>query len=176
MSIPARYWGPLRVNDEDIDLTHLEPHDFTCVTPDSTTRKVHVTYSNHVFTEKFDNNIHSTNNLVYRDRAFNNNRYELSKQLFSLVKNLPNVKVYQTWEKRNYVYFISLEGNSGEPPYHMFFEIKKVGKGKKGRLNMTVESAHSKHSDYSKPDRRCNSVRFIRLVQNVYLNRPVSFR
>ena len=176
MSMVAPYWSPLQVNDEDIDLAHLEPHDFICVTPDSATRKVHVTYSNHVFTEKFDSGIHSPNKLVYRDRAFNNNRYELSKQLFGLVESLPNVKVYQTWEKRNYVYFIFLEGNVDLPPYHMFFEIKKVGKGKKGRLNMTVESAHSKHSDYSNPARRCNSVHFTQLVQNVYLNRKISFR
>lgn len=176
MRIPARYWKPLRVNDEDIDLAHLEPHDFICVTPDSATRKVHVTYSNHVFIEKFDSSIHNSSNLVYRDRAFNNNRYELSKQLSGLVEKLPNVKVYQTWEKRNYVYFISLEGNADTPPYHMFFEIKKVGKGKKGRLNMTVESAYSKHSDYSNPTKKCNSVRFIQLVQNVYLGRSVSFR
>ena len=169
------YWQPLLLGEHPVNLSHLEPIDFTSQAPAKPIRRIHVVFSDHVFTTAFDENIHAENQRIFQCRVFCPDRFRDSAFLPKVIAQLPTAKVIQTWEKRNYVYFTRLESRHFAKPYHVFFEIKKRGKGRKGRVEMRAESAYQMTSTYSDPKARNNSIRFYNLVENTYMGRPIKF-
>ena len=107
-------------------------------------------------------------------RAFDQRRYDLSKNLPQLIRALPTAKVHQTPERRNYVYFSVLTELDGEE-YLVFFSLKKAHKGQNHDLELFVESAYPSEMDAVPSRRRPNAIRFAILALKVYKGEPVRF-
>jgi len=169
------YWKPFLVGENPVGLSHLEPIDFTCQAPDKPVRRIHAVFSDHVFTTAFNEATHNLDQLIFRNRVFCADRYRDSFLLPEIISKLPSAKVIQTWEKRNYVYYIRLASKDVAKPYHVFFELKKRGKGQNGSVELRVESAYQMDSTYSNPNSQSNSIKFFNLVENTYMGRPIKF-
>ena len=167
------YWGPFFVCGEEIELAHLEPFEFQCPTPDGSSRRVRVLFSPHVFTRKHDID-DPPGGMCFDGRICCQNRYEDSRRLKDIIVCLPYERVYQTWERRNYV-FLATETPQCDDRYHLFFSLKKDGGKRNRHIQMWVESAYRQENSPYCPPHRSNSVRFKVLIQNVFMGRPLNF-
>lgn len=104
-----------------------------------------VHFSCHCFTEAHDPGLH-TPDLIYRHRgevrAFQVDRYELSKKLPAIIESLPTRKVFFTKET-NYLVVESIDQDGRRVSYTVFFDLKRA-RGIGYDLAMTVESAYVK--------------------------------
>lgn len=167
------YWKPFSFAGSAVSLSHLEPHEFDCCTPDGNTRKIRAIYSPHVFTRGAVVNDRRSD-LCFDERVYCPDRYQDSLSLPLIVKDLPKVKVFQTWVERNYVY-LTVETPVRNDRYHVFFELKKSGGKRNKHVLLRVESAYRAETSEYVPPARPNTIRFPMLVQNVFLERPVHF-
>ena len=96
------YWKPLVSGGQIVDLSHLEPFDFTIVPLGWTDHAtVHVTFNNHCFTCKFDPVRHAEalserHTARYERRAFDEIRYTLSKTLPLHIRALDGQRISRT--------------------------------------------------------------------------------
>ncbi len=134
------YWSPIIIEGKPLDLTHLEPFEFVVMpakhTVDAT---VSVHFHDHCFTETFDPKRHTTFIVTnqaskHEQRAFNPERYELSKHLPAIIRGLDNHRIASTREG-NLVKVTLQDGTT----YPMFFTLKKEGAR---RVRMFVVSAY----------------------------------
>ena len=169
------YWPLLRIFGDVIDLSHLEPFTLTCATgARDEALQINVRFSNHCFTEEFDESRHAGDLVVMdhkRKRAFDRFRYDLSKNLPDAIQLLPEVRVHQTFEQRNYVYAASITGLEGRI-YEVYFTLRKAGGGVD--LHLFVESAYA--VEYASPRaNRPNAIRFKVLAGKVFKGQRVRF-
>lgn len=169
----AAYWKPYYVRGNRIDLTHLEPLEFKCATPDGNSRLVRTIFSPHVFTRSIEDGDPQTQ-VCFDRRIFCPFRYRDSQLLPPAILSLPSGKVFQTWEQRNYV-FLVIEDAATASSYHVFFEMQKAGGKRNRHVALRVESAYRMDPSSYTPPTRPNSIRFPMLVQNIFLGRPVTF-
>ena len=98
-----------------VSIGHLAPMEFNCPCPDlQRDLVIAVAFSNHCYSKSFDEAVHSAEDVIVygagsRARVFCPIRYELSIRLPAIVASLPEQKVYQTAEQRNYVFAVPLE-------------------------------------------------------------------
>ena len=170
---PQKSTGLHSSSAEKITLTHLEPFEFRCPTPDGNSRRVRVRFSPHVFTRKYEDD-DPYEGVCFGNRIFCPIRYEDSFLLQDIITELPDARVYQTWEKRNYV-FLAVETPQRDDRYHLFFSIKKVGSKRNRHIEMWIESAYRQENSRYAPPHRPNSVRFKVLVQSVFMERSLDF-
>jgi hypothetical protein len=112
--------------------------------------------------------------MCFDQRIFCPDRYADSHNLQSILSGLPAARVFQTWEKRNYV-FLAVETPRRDDQYHLFFEVRKIKRKRDKHVELRVESAYRKKcSPYARPNRP-NAVRFPVLIQNVFMERPLVF-
>lgn len=177
MTIPTPpksiYWDPFIVAGKEVSLGHLDPFEFLCPTPDGNKRRVRVIYKPHVFTRSHVAG-DPLNALCFDQRIFCPSRYADSLNLGPIVSGLPNSRVFQTWEKRNYV-FLAVETPQRDDRYHLFFEVKKINRKRDKHVELRVESAYRKEDSPYAPPNRPNAVRFPILIQNVFMGRPLNF-
>ena len=143
------------INGRVYDLSHLDPFAFS-VTHEETERIVRVTFGDHVFTEAHDPDRH-TPDLIYSRRpggwrAFNERRWELSRELPELFRTLGGQAVYQG-EGPNFFFL------RGQAPYVVFFQVRQSDR-EEADVHVIVRSAYEKES----MTRRARPVRFSRLV------------
>lgn len=116
-------------------------------------------------------------NLLIMDyktpRLFDQRRYDLSKNLPGIIRALPMVKVHQTSETRNYVYYSSLTELAGME-YRTFFSLNKAREGNY-HLELFVESAYPSPTGTMSMRRRPRAIRFSMLALKVYEGKPVRF-
>lgn len=167
------YWSPFTHDNQAIDLSHLEPFDLTVVTPSKATRLVRVTFSTHTFTRRIEAS-DPAEHKCFDDRVFCPDRYELSKGLAQIVTNLSTRRVYQTWEKRSYVYLATIEAGTDGGHYHVFFGLKPNKNPR--RVNLTIESAYRKDPSTYTPPKKPNPIRFGLLIEKVFTGQPLQFR
>lgn len=167
------YWSPFEPGGTPVSLSHLEPHEFACPTPDGNCRRVRVLYSPHVFTREAEAS-DPASAVCFDNRVYCAMRYGDSVNLPAVLAGLPTAKVFQTWEKRNYVY-LAIETPAPDDPYHIFFELMKAGGKRNRHIELRVESAYRKSESSYAPPNRPNAIRFAMLVHNIFLGRPVSF-
>ena len=173
------YHPPLVHAGVTYDLAHLNPFHMTV---DSTRAgrelRVHVVFTNHCFSEGFDPAIHGpASPLIPRQqppRVFNQVRYDLSKQLPLLIRevNSPKAQVQQTSAGRNWVHSVRIDTLAG--PYHVFFVLRREGQENRRLqdLNMTVESAYPQGAQ-SAPQVR-GRIGFVLLAGKTFLGEPVA--
>ena len=140
----TNYWPPFASGGVSVSLSHLEPHEFVCPTPDGNSRRVRVLYSPHVFTrEAWISDPASA--VCFDNRVYCPTRDSDSIDLPMIMAGLPTARVFQTWEKRNYVY-LAIETPSPDDPYHIFFELNKVGGKRNRHIELRVESAYRSYA------------------------------
>ena len=128
------------------EVEHLAPMEFEMEIEERPVR-VGVRFSNHCFTEKWDEAIHAGQSIIFdagnKPRVFCPLRFQLSLGLPDLIRGLPNGHVYQTPEA-NYVKVTTADGEE----YRMFFNIKKGGHHGDGcHVTLFVESAYAPNGD-----------------------------
>lgn len=129
-----------------VSIDHLAPMTFTCPCADiGRDLVIAVTFSNHCYTMAFDEERHGTEEIVVYDagsrpRVFCTVRHGLSSQLPALVASLPDRKVFQTAEQRNYVFSVPIA--LGGHLYHVFFMVQRAEQVPDVDLKLTVESAY----------------------------------
>ena len=170
-------WPSFIVDGTAVDFSHLEPISLACpidptVPGVPATLRIGVRYSCHCFTDHFIDGS-SERDLLWMDyrqpRVFCRQRYGSSLNLPAIMRNLPNVRVHQTYEQRNYVRFETID--PAQPQYGVFFTLKR--KQADGcHLSLYVESAYCD----PKPNPTAGKVRFKVLATNVFLNKTISFK
>lgn len=156
---------------------HLKPYMILCPCPDiGRDLTIRVNFLSHCYTEHFDPDQHDRTEIIIRDaggpRVFCPIRHGLSLRLPGIVARLPDARVYQTAERRNYVYAVPLETEDGL--YEMYFMLQRVERRQGTDLRLTVESAYPVNAPTPRP-RRPNSIRFVVLARKVFLRQPVRF-
>lgn len=138
---------------------------------------IDVIFANHCYTEKFVDGLHTVEQIILteaedRHRVFCPIRYELSHSLPSLIAELPNRRVHQTSQTRNYVYIVPLRIQNR--PYEIYFMLQRAAPGSTSDLRLTVESAYV-DEDGSNIRKRPNKIRFVVLAHKVLTNQAVRF-
>lgn len=172
LQLNSKYWEPFFHDGAALDLGHLEPIEFPCATPDKNTRLVRVIFSPHVFTRGACKDDQEAE-ICFDQRVYCPDRYAASLRLPEVMLDLPNAKVYQTWEKRNYLHMLTIDEDS--EPYHIFFEVSKAGGKRNRHILLRVESAYKMQKSAYTPPARPNSIRFPMLIQNIFLQREIKF-
>ena len=133
------------INGEKLDLAHLEPFAFAFYIRNLNRElTIDVKFSNHCFTIDFDHMVHSPSLLIMdykRERAYDAERYEMSRNLPDMINSLPNAAVYLTSSDRNYVYLANVKATNGFL-YPMYFHLRRAQANSRRNLSMIVESAY----------------------------------
>ena len=125
---------------------HLAPNQIEC--PCAQIGRdliIRVAFANHCYTEAFSSAQHQANEIILYDapdrpRVFCPIRYDLSFKLPVLIKILPQRKVHQTTQVRNYVYAVPLD--MGGQIYEIYFMLQRAQPEDAADLRLTVESAY----------------------------------
>lgn len=161
----AYYWRPsecdgraFEYDGKKHDLSHLHPFEMTHVQPakdDKPERSYlfNVEFSLHCFTEDEKT---TDNMLLCRDsretRVFSFERYELSKHLPQIIKELGARKCFHTG-KGNY-FTVDITGKDGDKKeYKVYFKVARSTKVK-GSLTLYVQSAYAPDDKKAKETQR----------------------
>ena len=164
-------WKSFTFGGETYDLTHLHPCMMQFQRPakdgtPGTTFNVDVTYSLHCFAREIPRGEQYDKKLEYSDaretRLFDLRRYEYSKLLPDIVKSLADRHCRQTG-RNNYFTVECLVGNGTTIEYDVFFTVSKSGK--KGRLNLFIQSAYVRDDPKSRPPSP-KPIRFLIILHN----------
>ena len=165
------YWSPFFHDGLRVDLSHLEPFDFTCL---ENRRRVAVIFGQHTFTRGLESGDDPTKRC-FDNRIFCPERYALSHNLPSVVSGLPGSKVYQTWEANAYVTIASVV-LVGTENYHVFLTAKRDDLSKKvKRVRLTIESAYVDNASNYLSESKPHSIKFENLIENTFMGRPIVF-
>jgi hypothetical protein len=168
----------LKLHDgQEVSVGHLAPTMIACpCEPIGRSLAIRVTFANHCYTEKYDRGIHRPEQILLteapdRHRVFCPVRYGLSHRLPKLVASLPNRKVHQTAQLRNYVYVVPLEVEGQH--YEIYFMLQRASGGETADLRLTVESAYPNGGFNVR--KRPREIRFIVLAHKVLTNQRIHF-
>ena len=122
------YWKPLKVDGQAIDLSHLEPFEWSIIPQNHTEQAViSVRLNDHCFTETFDITRHKPSQIITlssarETRVFDFLRYELSRQLPNLIRALDGKRILNT--RRENLVRIDLVNGQG---YGIFLTLRREG-------------------------------------------------
>jgi hypothetical protein len=154
-------WKPFELGDKSYDLSHLDPFsvEFVVEAKDgkpAQSYQIEIEFSMHCFTREIRSGDFYSSAFEYSDsreaRLFDEDRYQLSKRLPEIVRNVPRRKVFHgkdgnfcTVEK------IPAENGARFLDYEVFFKISRS----RDVLNLYVQSGYipedAKPLDRSKP-------------------------
>lgn len=169
---------PIFHDGVQITIAHLGPMTFSCPCPDiGRDLIVAVAFSSHCYTEGFDGECHEPHQIALYDaggkpRVFCPVRHGLSAQLPALVASLPNRKVFQTAELRNYVFSVPIKTEG--KIYQVFFMLQRAEQVSGIDLRLTVESAYPVDVAPTLP-KRPGSIRFRILAYKILRREQVRF-
>ena len=164
----------LVVGKESVVFDHLASFSFSFDTPVRKGVRCVVQFTTHCYSDKFDPGRHPENVVVPDERGvlrcFDQDRYDLSKGLEALIRNLPGNKVHQTPES-NFAIITMQDGRE----YRVYFNIRRL---RKKELRLYVESAYAPDAESFKvlPATVYQKVRFVILVDKVLSNEPLIFK
>lgn len=175
-----QYYKPIVIENKLYTFSHLEPFVFSFDDPrqkQSIIYSLNVRFTNHCFSQTFDP-VHHTETMVVgngrQKRAFDPERYALSARLPDIVRALSTQRVYQTWERRNYVAYETLAELPAGEVYRVFLTLETAGRESRRRgcnLDLFVESAY--------PGKRLpgiSTVRFTTLCYNILNGIPIRWK
>lgn len=169
---------PIIHNGNPVSLDHLAPTSFACPCEGiGRDLEIGVSFRNHCYTEKFDPLAHSKDQIVLfdgfqRPRVFCPIRHGLSFQLPDKIRELPGQKVFQTAERRNFVYAVTLQMTN--QLYEIFFMLQRAEKAEGMDLRLTVESAYPVNAQSPLP-KRPQAIRFGILALKTFRRQEVRF-
>ena len=120
------FWNPLVVDGTPVDLSHLEPFEFSVVPKDwNAPATISVSFHDHCFTETFDAARHAAAIITsqasrHERRAFDPIRYALSRQLPGFVRGLDGQRIAST-QQHNLVRIELADGKD----YGIFFTLRR---------------------------------------------------
>jgi len=127
-----------------VDLSHLEPLEVTFHSQKlGRNLTFRVRFANHVFTDHFKDGIHDPARLIMdgkERRVYCQTRYDLSKRLPDMMRDLPNQAVARSRHGRNFVYATTLNDGQGGH-YPCFFKLEKE-RATRHQIAIFVESAY----------------------------------
>lgn len=159
------------INGQTYDLSHLEPFNFPLHVGNNR-YGVRVQFNSHVFTEKFDETIH-TLDLRYTHgnelRAFNIRRHELSLALPKFIETHGNRSVYHD-DRGSYFILRSVGSGPADAPYAIFISASPYERNGADVL-IRVRSAYEKQgmTKWAKP------IKFTNLVEAKATNQTLTF-
>jgi hypothetical protein len=168
----------LKLHDgSEHSIAHLAGMDLACpCKPIERELMIRVAFKNHCYTEDYDPEKHQRHEILIteaknRHRVFCPIRYALSHRLPKILAGLPNGKVHQTAQVRNYVFVVPLEVD-GEF-YEVYFMLQRAAPDDKADLRLTVESAYPNGATNIR--KRPRTIRFMVLAHKVLTNQSVRF-
>jgi hypothetical protein len=177
------YHAPLAIGDRTYAFPHLEPFRMAVASRNAGKElRVHIRYTTHCFTTKYDADTHPAGQPAIRDaggrlRTFCPIRYRLSQRLPALIQalNHPRAAVMQTAEERNWLHSVTVDDPAGK--YHIFFELRRTVPELRHLqdLSLVVESAYPQGS-VNKPPAVRGSMGFVILCGKVYKGEPIGTR
>jgi hypothetical protein len=179
---PKAFHPPVTGQGKTYDLAHLNPFFIevpSLLVKDKAALKVFIRFSNHCFTDKYNEGTHPSGFPVMHDhngraRSFCFERYDLSLKLPAQMARLsdPRIKIYQTAVARNWCWKMELELD--DATYHIFFEIRKSKPGdpEGSDLVLMVESAYAILKTATQPALVPNPLPFGMIVGKTYLDLP----
>lgn len=136
------------IDDQLIDVPHLQPHVITVNLPRGDVIGIKVIYLSHCWNERYDPALHPDVPLLIMDgtrpRVFNSARFEESRVLPGFLGDLTTHRLYWTKADRNYGVYNATTIVNGKA-YTAFFTLaKERGRlnGSRHSLSMRVESAY----------------------------------
>ncbi len=131
-----------------------------------------IKFSHHCFTEDIKPEDDSV--LIYPSqtdvRTFNFRRWELSKHLPDIIKNLMSRHISHT-EHQNFLTIEIIDQNNQQFEYNIFFEVRRATNDK--RLHLVISSAFPRDEDRISSRPKPNKVRFSTILFNVQHNKPI---
>ena len=167
---------PFILGDTTYDLSHLDCFVFDCPTDfRDAPLTVGVRFSNHCYSCKCDDDAYAGEDLLIdhngNRRRFDLPRYDLTVHLDGLVRGLPQAKIFQTYEERNYLHF-STQLDVAE--YRIFFHLRRASAGADHDLTLFVESAYPLDG-VDLVSRGRGRIRFPVLARKNYLGEAIRF-
>lgn len=172
-------WKPFTYENITYDLTHLHPkiilyNQITTPQKKESFYNVQIIYSLHCFTRKKLSDEPENKLLFYKDsretRLFDFTRYELSKQLPSIVENLNLKKCYHTGKGNFFVVeLINHEGKKEE--YEVYFEASRSST--RGVINLYVQSAYARDKKHASARPKKKPIRFEIILFNISNNKII---
>ena len=141
-------WRAAVIDGQLFDLTHLHPFTFSLHLDalsemPAITFEIDVTFGLHCFTEELKEEHSAT--YHYADmreiRAFNMERYELSRKLPEIIQDLDRRRCYEA-QHNNYMTFEIIR-NGMAVQYQIYFKVTQK-RDVEGRLHLFVQSAFPK--------------------------------
>ena len=167
------HWKPFIKDGVTYDLSHLDAHWVEFVQPAKGDRpeqvyKFIVSYSYHCFTKDYSHQTEiEKQQLNYKtqkdSRPFCIKRYELSKYLPDLIKNLSNEKLVFHGGYESYAFCEVLDENEEKIEYFISFIVYRECK----KLRLHIKSAYP----LNKPQGRVKKVGFFNIAYNLLKNK-----
>lgn len=156
-------WNSFEYRGEEYELTHLNPFQWEYkqkkeVKHPERIYRFNIRFSMHCFTTQASQG--TDNALIYsgpkETRQFCFERYELSKQLADVIRNINNKTCWHT--RHGNFFTIEIQDQEGKKKdYEIYF---KVHKSEKGWLTLIVQSAYIRDENHSTTQPRKRKVRF----------------
>lgn len=172
------FWRDFNYEGVEYDLSHLHPFDLSFTAPASDKRpervyNLQITFSMHTFTRGLKKDEYVPD-LLYRDnrevRAFDFVRYELSKKLPEIVRELGNRRCYHT--NHGNFFTIELVDENGEAEeYEVYFKVSKASR--KGWLNLYIESAYTRDTSYQTSQPKKRKIGFQVIAYNIMQGKEI---
>lgn len=165
---------------ETYELAHLEPFEWVFNAPAAKKRlarsyNIQVIFGLHTFTRGpiKDEDLDSSP-LLYEEngekRLFDLERYELSKSLADIIRELGERRCYHT--NHDSFFTIELIGEDGEKrEYEVYFKVSRATR--KGWLNLYVKSAYVRDPSYESSQPKKRKIGFQVITYNVLNRRPI---
>lgn len=163
----------------EYDLEHIHPFEFEFTAPAAARRperiyKLQVLFSMHTFTRGLKQDEYVPD-LLYRDnrevRAFDFLRYELSKKLPDIVKQLGERRCYHT-NHGNFFTIELVDENDQQNDYEVYFKLSRANR--KGWLNLFIESAYVRDDEHHSTQPKKRKIRFQVIAYNVMQGRKTN--
>jgi hypothetical protein len=178
-------WPDICIDGGLVTFNHLRSHILTVSGLDPNLPEpmtVLVRYSDHCFSEGFDDAVHSvsavlpwcTHNSADK-RVFSRERYDWSFQLRPLIEGLASRRVHQTTRVRNFMLVTTHRNQSGEP-YNVFFNLGRASPGAAHNLVMTVVSAYTSNAPTASVRSSPTNIRFRMLCGKAWRGESLAFR
>ena len=176
-------WKPFEYQGKIFDLTHVHPFEWEYTEPATDSRpertyRMIVQFSMHTFTHGIEHGDDATAEMIYRDeentteeRAFDFLRYELSRQLPTIIRGLGKRACYHT----NHGNFFTIEatapsGIAGE--YEVYFQLSRA-KGKGGWMHLYIQSAYVRDKTHGTTQPQRRKIRFQVIAHNVLQGKAI---
>jgi len=173
---------PFTYEGIEYDLSHLntcnEVYTYTdIITNAQKSYKIVIIYSSHCFTSGIDKNSYQDKNLIYKEnnleRIFDFFRYDLSKRIPGIIRNILNSHCYIT-NKGNFFVIEFLDHNNNKQEYEVYFRLRRSNKKE---CILYVESAYVRDKAFKKEQpKRDNKIGFRTLIIKIMEKKQISFK